>query len=112
MSISATPAVAASTSVRAPSTARPAASGTTGTATSTPAATQNVAAQKPAAAAAQVNVALAALQEFSETAAQTAKEAQSGDRQAVKLLAKEAAALNPVVNSSGQVTGTIINTKA
>jgi hypothetical protein len=38
------------------------------------------------------NVGQAALQEATETAAQTAKEARSGDRQAIKLLAKEEAA--------------------
>ena len=38
------------------------------------------------------NAGRAALQEATETAAQTAKEARSGDRQAQKLLAKEAAA--------------------
>ncbi len=38
------------------------------------------------------NVGQVALQEATETAAQTAKEARSGDRQAIKLLAKEEAA--------------------
>jgi hypothetical protein len=61
-----------------------------------------------------------ATQESSETAAQTAKEASQGDRQAQALEAKRAAsALTPppqsaasVINTSGQVTGTTVNTKA
>ena len=69
------------------------------------------AAAKGTAASAQVNLVRAALQEATETAAQTLKEANGGDRQAQRLLTKTAAA-RPVVNTSGQVTGTIVNTKA
>ncbi len=67
------------------------------------------------------NIALAALQEATETAAQTAKEAGNGDRQAQKLLQKNAAAASNhassgsaahSVNTSGQITGRIISTKA
>jgi hypothetical protein len=60
------------------------------------------------------------MQEATETPAQTAKEARHGDRQAQRLEAKNAAAASnssaqrasPVINSTGQVTGTKINTKA
>ncbi len=65
----------------------------------------------------------AALQEATETAAETAKEAGHGDRQAQKLIAKHAhhsatqvstsaSKPAPVVNANGQITGGIINTKA
>ena len=66
-------------------------------------------------ASARSNVVLTALQEATETAAQTAKEARSGDRQAQKLLAKNAAAAatsRPAVNTSTLLSGTIVNTKA
>jgi hypothetical protein len=104
--------VAATIAARVPTIARPAAPGTSGASAAPPAVSQKTSLQKPAASAASVNASLAALQEFSETAAQTSKEAQGGDRQAQRLLAKQAAAAHPVVNTSGQVTGTIINTKA
>jgi hypothetical protein len=70
------------------------------------------AATKATAASVQANLIRAALQEATETAAQTLKEANSGDRQAQKLLTKTAAAARPVVNTSGQLTGTIVNLKA
>jgi hypothetical protein len=61
----------------------------------------------------------AALKEATETAAQTAKEAGHGDRQAQRLIQKQqhqpetsAAPKLGVVNGSGQITGQIINTKA
>ena len=68
----------------------------------------------------------AALQEVTETAAQTAKEARGGDRQAQRLVQKAAAAASnneilrqgttpastpAAVNPNGQVVGTIVNTK-
>ena len=64
----------------------------------------------------------AALQEVTETAAQTAKEARGGDHQAQRLVQKAAATasndeiLRPgttpaAVNTNGQVVGTIVNTK-
>jgi hypothetical protein len=59
------------------------------------------------------------MQEATETPAQTAKEARQGDRQAQRLEAKTAAgasksaqSASPVINSTGQVTGTKVNTKA
>ena len=69
----------------------------------------------------------AAYQEATETAAQTAKEARQGDRQAQRVLQKQAAnssqraapshnvnagSASATVNASGQVTGTIVNTKS
>lgn len=65
----------------------------------------------PADGAAPVNLVRAAVQEATETAAQTVREANGGDRQAQRVLAKVAAA-HPVTNSSGQLTGTLLNTKA
>ena|SRR5258708_32578979 len=76
-----------------------------------------------------VNAASAAYQEATETAAQTAKEARQGDRQAQRVLQKQAVnasqhaapshngnagsqSASPTVNASGQVTGTIVNTKS
>ena len=71
----------------------------------------------------------AAMQEAVETAAQTVQEASKGDVQAQRLLQRRGAATSnnppqshalqgtrttppPVFNTSGQVTGKIINTKA
>ncbi|MDB6089584.1 MAG: hypothetical protein JWN85_2368 [Gammaproteobacteria bacterium] len=51
--------------------------------------------------------AAAALQEATETAAQTAKEAAGGDRQAQKLMLHRSEAV-----PHGSTTGSIINTKA
>jgi hypothetical protein len=65
----------------------------------------------PSAASSHAALLQAALQEATETAAQTLKEANGGDRQAQRLLAKSSAA-RPVTNSSGELTGSIINTKA
>jgi hypothetical protein len=48
--------------------------------------------QPPAADTVQISTAAQALQEATETQVQTAKEARSGDVQAVRLLAKETAA--------------------
>lgn len=69
------------------------------------------------------NTVKAALQEATETAAETTREADHGDRQAQKLIAKHghhsatqvstsASKPAPVVNANGQITGGIINTKA
>ena len=67
------------------------------------------------------NTLKAAAEEATETAAQTAREAAHGDRQAQRLLAKQAAAEHesqvaaskaPTVNTRGELTGTIVNTSA
>lgn len=58
--------------------------------------------------------AAAALKEATETSVQTAQEAGKGDRQAQRLLQKEAAAKQPsqpTVNTFGQVIGKVVNTK-
>jgi hypothetical protein len=62
-----------------------------------------------------VTASAAALKEVTETGAQTAKEASSGDRQAQRLLAKEAAARSGGVSRSSQAIsgkGGRLNVKA
>jgi hypothetical protein len=79
---------------------------TTGTATAAPKAPQAAAVNSA------VSLSLANAKEATETAAETAQEAQKGDIQAKHLIEKHQQQAGPVTNSTGQLTGTIINTKA
>lgn len=74
--------------------------------TPTPAAAKPAAPAAPAQAAQQVSAAKAALEEATETRAQTVKEAAGGDRQAQRVLQKQSAAAVHLT------TGGKINTKA
>ena len=84
--------------------------------TAAPAKSPSVAAPTSASAAsAVVSAAAAAIKEVTETSAQTAKEASGGDRQAQRLLAKEAAAQSGGVSRGSQpvsTKGERVNVKA
>jgi hypothetical protein len=70
------------------------------------------AAPTPAAAGTALNAVAAALKEATETSAQTAQEARSGDHQAQRLLAKVAASDAARTGTSRGRTGSIVDTKA
>jgi hypothetical protein len=59
-----------------------------------------------------ISAAVAALKEATETSAQTAKEAAGGDRQAQRLLAKQAAVAAAPRGSAPETVGTHIDVKA